>query len=358
VGIIRSPQSTVIEVPAVARARRVRRLLVGCLLVVAGSAMAPATEASGAQAMIVAGPADGADVSDRTPTFEFIAASSSVVSICTIDAGLPFICTSPLTLIALKDGPHRLSIGAVGITDTLAGPAARSFTVDTVAPDTEITAGPSDGSHVSDDKLQFGWTSRDAVGFECQLDRRPVSSCDSALSKLVANGPHRFSVAAFDAAGNVDLTPAWRGFVVVSPYARAQGCRVSATFIRDSNHRGVVTGSAATNILFGRGGDDVLRGLGGRDCLYGGAGSDTVIGGAGDDLLSGGLGADRLIDGRGRDTFIGGVGNDRIDARDLSSAGARRGDVVDCGRGFDRALVDRADHVARSCERVLRRNRR
>jgi hypothetical protein len=348
----------VIEVPSVARARRVRRLLVGCLLAAAGSAMAPAADASAAQATIVAGPADGADISDRTPTFEFVAASSSVVSICTIDAGLPFICTSPLTLIALKDGPHRLSIGAVGLTETLAGPAARSFTVDTVAPDTEITSGPSDGSRVRDDKLLFGWASRDAVGFECRLDRRPVSSCDLALSKVVPNGPHRFSVAAFDAAGNVDPTPAGRGFVVVSSLIRPPGCRVSATSIRDSEHRGVVTGSAATNILFGRGGNDVLRGLGGRDCLYGGAGSDTVIGGSGDDVLSGGLGADRLIDGRGRDTFVGGTGNDRIDARDLTTAGARRADAVDCGRGFDRALVDRADHVARNCERVLRRNRR
>jgi hypothetical protein len=315
--------------------------------------MAMATGASGAQPIIVAGPADGADTSDRTPTFEFTAAPSTVLFICSIDAGLPFICASPLTLPALKDGPHKLSIRAVGLTEDLGTSAARLFTVDTVAPDTTITSGPSDGSRVRDDQLQFGWTSRDAVGFDCQLDRRAVPSCDSALSRRVPKGPHRFSVAAFDAAGNVDPTPAWREFVVVSSLTRPPRCPVSARFVLDSNHRGVVTGSPATNILFGRGGDDVLRGLGGRDCLYGGAGSDSLVGGAGDDLLSGGVGADRLLDSRGRDTFIGGLGNDRIDARDATTAGARRADVVDCGPGFDRARVDRADRVARDCEQVL-----
>ena len=236
-------------------------------------------------------------------------------------------------------------------------PVVRTFIVDTVAPDTTITSGPADGARVRDDKLHFGWRSRDAVGFACRVDRKPVRSCDSALSKVVPSGPHSFSVAGFDEAGNVDPTPAGRVFVVVPRIVRPPGCRVSATFIRDSNHDGVLTGSAATNILFGRGGDDVLRGLGGRDCLYGGAGSDRLLGGSGDDVLSGGLGPDRLIDGRGRDTFHGGLGNDRIDARDVTAAGARRGDTVDCGRGFDRVHADRADHVARDCERVFWRTR-
>lgn len=91
---------------------------------------------------------------------------------------------------------------------------------------------------VRDDKLHFGWRSRDGVGFECRVDRKPVRSCDSALSKVVPSGPHSLSVAGFDEAGNVDPTPVGRGFVVVSQIVRPPGCRVSATLIRDSNHDG------------------------------------------------------------------------------------------------------------------------
>jgi len=353
---VRLPASTVIAARQVARGRRRRWLVVGCLLAAAGGAVAPGAGAAGTQATIVAGPAAGSYTNDRTPTFAFTAAAGSALFLCTLDSGLPFICRSPLTLTALQDGAHALSVDVVGIGIELR-PVARTFTVDTVAPDTTITSGPADGARVRDDKLQFGWRSRDAVGFECRVDRKPVPSCDSALSKVVPSGPHSFSVAGFDEAGNVDPTPAGRGFVVVSAIARPPGCRVSATFIRDSGHGDEMMGSAATNILFGRGGDDVLRGLGGRDCLYGGAGSDRLLGGSGDDVLSGGLGGDRLIDGRGRDTFAGGLGNDRIDALDATAAGAGRGDTVGCGRGFDRVRVDRADHVARDCERVFRRTR-
>jgi Tol biopolymer transport system component len=123
-------------------------------------------------------------------------------------------------------------------------------------------------------------------------------------------------------------------------------------------------GSAGTNILFGLAGDDVLRGLGGADCVFGGSGNDRLSGGtgndrldggAGNDRLEGGPGADRLTDVRGRDRFSGGSGADRINARDRTRRDRRRTDVVRCGPGRDVALVDRADRVARDCERVRRR---
>jgi dienelactone hydrolase len=92
-----------------------------------------------------------------------------------------------------------------------------------------------------------------------------------------------------------------------------------------------LVGSAEGDRLRGRGGRDKLKGRGGRDCLAGGKGGDRLDGGAGGDRLS------------------GGSGRDRIDARD----GGR--DTVRCGRGRDRAKVDRRDRV-RGCERV--RNKR
>jgi Tol biopolymer transport system component len=116
-----------------------------------------------------------------------------------------------------------------------------------------------------------------------------------------------------------------------------------------------LSGGAGNDRLSGGAGNDRLSGEAGNDRLSGEAGDDRLSGGAGNDVLSGGAGADRLTDSAGRDTFAGGAGADRIDARDRKPADRRRRDVVRCGRGRDVALVDRADRVARDCERVRRR---
>jgi Ca2+-binding RTX toxin-like protein len=75
--------------------------------------------------------------------------------------------------------------------------------------------------------------------------------------------------------------------------------------------------------LLGRGGRDRLNGLSGGDCLNGNRGRDRLRGGPGDDVL-------RARDGRR--------------------------DVLDCGPGQDKAIVDRRDRV-RHCEAVERRSR-
>jgi hypothetical protein len=87
----------------------------------------------------------------------------------------------------------------------------------------------------------------------------------------------------------------------------------------------------------GRRGDDAVRGRPGADCLGGGGGDDRIEAGGGRDRLGGGRGDDRLL---------GAAGPDRIRA-----AGDGGSDIVRCGRGKDRARVDR-DDVARGCERV------
>ncbi|HEX8158178.1 MAG TPA: hypothetical protein VF526_12410 [Solirubrobacteraceae bacterium] len=146
-----------------------------------------------------------------------------------------------------------------------------------------------------------------------------------------------------------------------------RGCPFKGTpgFGTDAGDTGL--GGPGTDIFFGRGGGDVLYGVVGNDCLYGqqgndrlsgGSGTDRLYGGSGNDRLRGGPGADRLNDAHGRDQFFGGAGNDRIDARDRTRVDRRRRDIVSCGAGKrDRAFVDRADRVDRSCEKVVRRRR-
>ncbi|MGI9098517.1 MAG: calcium-binding protein [Solirubrobacteraceae bacterium] len=114
-------------------------------------------------------------------------------------------------------------------------------------------------------------------------------------------------------------------------------------------------GERGNDRLLGERGNDRLAGGAGNDRLGGGAGNDRLRGGAGNDLLDGGAGADSLTDDSGRDRLTGGSGADRISARDRTRRDRRRADVVRCGRGRDQAVVDRADRVARDCERVRRR---
>ena len=97
----------------------------------------------------------------------------------------------------------------------------------------------------------------------------------------------------------------------------------------------------------------------GDDRQDGGAGNDTIFANQGRDTTEGGDGNDRLfalsrkdVDGPGDqagDTVRGGAGDDRIAVRDGEK------DVVNCGPGIDKALLDFKDVVEdNSCEVVSR----
>jgi hypothetical protein len=137
-------------------------------------------------------------------------------------------------------------------------------------------------------------------------------------------------------------------------------------------------GTNGSDNLFGRGGNDRLFSLAGKDNLQGEPGKDVVFGGnkrfelsGGDKNLVGGPGNDFVNGGRGSDNVKGNEGNDllgdgvlRESSKDALSGGAGTDvilvdnkpaarDLVGCGDGFDRVLADRADLVARDCEKVV-----
>jgi len=114
------------------------------------------------------------------------------------------------------------------------------------------------------------------------------------------------------------------------------------------------------NLLGGEGKDILLGGTprhpsGGDKSLAGGSGNDIVAGGKGSDNLLGEAGNDFLADGEFRnpvkDNISGGPGNDVLDVIDVNVPAAK--DIVSCGSGFDRVLVDRKDVVASDCEKVF-----
>jgi hypothetical protein len=102
---------------------------------------------------------------------------------------------------------------AAGNTDTT--PAVRSFTVDTQAPNTTVTSGPSGNTTDRTPTFRFGSSEPTGATFQCRLDAATFSACSSPKTySTLAFGSHTFRVRAIDAAGNIDPSPATRNFTV------------------------------------------------------------------------------------------------------------------------------------------------
>ena len=153
---------------------------------------------------------------DSTPTFSFHSTETGSTFECAIDDGDFGRCSSPRTIAMLSDGPHTFRVRAVdadGLPNTDATPAERSFSVDTVPPDTLIDSGPT--GTISDPTPTFAFHSTEAGTFTCAIDTGPFQSCSSPRTTApLADGPHTFLVRAADGVGNADLTPAERSFSV------------------------------------------------------------------------------------------------------------------------------------------------
>jgi Ca2+-binding RTX toxin-like protein len=126
----------------------------------------------------------------------------------------------------------------------------------------------------------------------------------------------------------------------------------------------LATAVAGATTKTGTKGDDVLRGRrfarhapgrrvprpGRRRQALSTAGPEAtrlIVGGWGRDRIVGGEGRDHIAAGEVHDRVFGNQGRDRIRARDATR------DIVDCGKGADRVLVDPRDEL-RSCELRVR----
>jgi hypothetical protein len=144
--------------------------------------------------------------SDRSPaTFECRLGTEAFAS-----------CASPFTR-TVAEGTHTFEVRAIagGLTD--GSPASATFTVDTTAPDTTITAGPQ--GNVTATEATFTFTSSEPTGatFRCRLGDAAFAACDTPRSFTgLTPGTYTFAVAAVDAAGNVDGSPATRTFTVLA----------------------------------------------------------------------------------------------------------------------------------------------
>jgi Ca2+-binding RTX toxin-like protein len=178
-------------------------------------------DATAPTASVTGGP-EGPTAS-ASPTFSFSAAGGTVT--CAIrnessESSPAFgACTTGSSYgvsPALGNGSYAFIIRAVDSAENETS-AVRSFTVDTVAPQTTIVSGPP--ATTDDSKPAFGFTtSESAVSFTCRFDSAAFAACSGsethAPSTALGDGLHSFEVRALDAAGNLDSTPAKQSFTV------------------------------------------------------------------------------------------------------------------------------------------------
>jgi subtilisin family serine protease len=89
------------------------------------------------------------------------------------------------------------------------------FVIDTIAPVTTISGGPS-GTTTSTEAA-FEFSTSEPASFQCALDGGPFVACGSPVRYVsLAPGTHVFSVRARDTAGNVEGTPAVRAWTIAA----------------------------------------------------------------------------------------------------------------------------------------------
>ncbi|WIG97757.1 Ig-like domain-containing protein [Myxococcus sp. SDU36] len=189
--------------------------------------------------------------SSADATFDFSANESDVTYECRLDGAVLFTpCTDPMTFPALAQGNHTLEVRAVdaaGNTDPT--PAVYSWTIDSIAPDTTLSGGPSGAT--TDTEATFSFTSSETPAtFECSLDGGPFTACTIPVTMTgLADGAHTFAVRAVDAAGNVDPTPATRTWTVDTTAPDAPAIDVPANGVSVPTQQPVISGTAQPGIL-------------------------------------------------------------------------------------------------------------
>jgi len=173
-------------------------------------------------ASITGSPLQGGFTKDPTPTFFFASNETGSTFVCRYDSAPFAACSSPHTrTMPLTNGDHTLSVRAIDAPGNESAIVTRSFTVDTVAPETTITSGPSGSTADATPTFAFS-SSESGSSFACRFDSQAFVPCSGpgashTPSAPLSAGAHSFDVRAIDMAKNADSTPARRTFTVSNP---------------------------------------------------------------------------------------------------------------------------------------------
>ena len=187
------------------------------------------------------GAATGPTTADPTPQFDFSSSELNSSFECSVDGSVFTTCATPqnvegetrasFTASALADGSHTFSVRAIDAAANIdSTPSSRQFVVDTVPPGSSILSGPAAGAFIRDNTPTFvlGATERNAR-FQCKVDAATtftacpgtavnqsatVETRQTSTFGPLADGAHKITVRALDAANNADATPVVRSFTV------------------------------------------------------------------------------------------------------------------------------------------------
>ncbi|HEX7255584.1 MAG TPA: DNRLRE domain-containing protein, partial [Gaiellaceae bacterium] len=162
--------------------------------------------------------------SSTSASFSFVANELGSTFECSLDSAAFASCSSPRSYTGLADGAHQFLVRATDPAGNVdATPAARSWTIDTVAPETAIDSAPPATTTSTGASFSFS-ASEPGSTFECSLDGATFAGCASPRQYSgLAVGAHQFRVRATDPAGNTDGSPASHGWTIAAPSATCPG---------------------------------------------------------------------------------------------------------------------------------------
>ena len=152
------------------------------------------------------------DLSPSTSaTFAFAHTEPAIAFECKLDSGAFAPCGSPVEYTALPQGVHTFSVRARDAAGNVSAEATRSWTVDTIAPNTAIGLKPPLSTKLRTAKFTFRAIPAAGATFQCKLDKGRWVACKSPRTyRNLKKGLHTFYVRAVDEAGNKDKSPAKR----------------------------------------------------------------------------------------------------------------------------------------------------
>jgi WD40-like Beta Propeller Repeat len=157
-------------------------------------------------------------VQSTSATFTFSSEANAAFD-CKLDNGRFELCSSPKTYSNLSNGQHRFEVRATDTSGNIdASPEVRTWTVDTVGPNTSIHTSPPNFTNST--SAGFSFSANEAASFQCRLDppgsTGTFEACGSAASAgqvvsktysgLTTNGSYTFHVKATDQLSHVGPT--------------------------------------------------------------------------------------------------------------------------------------------------------